>query len=69
MERLADRLVAYARRQPQVDLSKLSLTMAVQVAAQVVGLTNSRRRGLDRRLDALLRRKPRSRGIAARWAG
>ena len=52
MERLADRLVAYARRQPQVDLTKLSLTMAVQVAAQVVGLTNSRRRGLDRRLDA-----------------
>ena len=52
MERLADRLVAYARRQPQVDLTKLGLTMAVQVAAQVVGLTNSRRRGLDRRLDA-----------------
>src|SRR5690242_9610159 len=68
MERLADRLVGYARRQPQVDLSKMSLTMAVQVAAQVVGLTNSRRRGLDRRLDAFFQETTvsRHRGVLGR---
>jgi cytochrome P450 len=52
MERLADRLVAQARRQPQIDLTRMSLTMAVAVAGQVVGLTNSRRRGMGRRLEA-----------------
>jgi cytochrome P450 len=52
MERLADRLVARARREPQIDLTRMALTMAVAVTGQVVGLTNSRRRGMDRRLDA-----------------
>ncbi len=68
MERVANRLVAYARRQPQVDLTKLSLTMAVQVASQVVGLTNSRRRGLDRRLDAFFEETTvsRHRGVLGR---
>lgn len=52
MERLSDRIIARIRQRRRVDLSQLSMRLAVQVAAQVVGLTNSRRAGLDRRLDA-----------------
>lgn len=51
MESLAERLVADLKRSGQVDLSALSLTLAVQVASAVVGLTNSRKPGIDRRLE------------------
>jgi len=51
MERLADQLVKKLLRQKQVDLSQLSITLAVRVAAQVVGLTNSYP-GLPQRLEA-----------------
>lgn len=54
MERLADRLVARLDRGRPVAVSELSLRMAVEVAARVLGLTNSPP-GLSRRLEALFR--------------
>lgn len=52
MERLADDLVARFTREKRADLSALSLSLAVRVAAEVIGLTNSRLPGMHRRLDA-----------------
>jgi cytochrome P450 len=58
MEAQADRLIAEARHRRRFDLSRLSLTMAMQVAAQVVGLTNSRVAGMAARLDAFFAAPP-----------
>ena len=52
METLADAIVAQLQRKGRADLSDLSMELAVEVAARVVGLTDSRFPGLDRRLDA-----------------
>jgi cytochrome P450 len=52
METLADHLVARVRRERRADLSELSMALAVQVAGQVVGLTNSPLMGRVRRLEA-----------------
>ena len=54
MERFADRLVGRFDRGRPVDLSELSLAMAVRVAGQVIGLTDSPP-GLTRRLENLFR--------------
>ena len=54
MERLADTLVAGVRRKKRADLSQVSLTLAVQVVAEVVGLTNSRLPGMTKRLETFL---------------
>lgn len=51
MERYADRLLAPLAAGKTVDLSRISMDLAVQVAARVVGLTNSRLPGMDRRLE------------------
>src|SRR5262249_30040775 len=51
-ERLAGELVAELARSKRGDLSRLGMRLAVQVAGEVVGLTASRRPGMDRRLDA-----------------
>lgn len=51
MDAFADDLIAQLRAAGTMDLSALSMQMAVQVAARVVGLTNSTRRGLDHRLE------------------
>ena len=51
MERLCDRLVADLRRKKRADLSQMSFVLAMQVAAQVVGLTNSRLPGMDKRIE------------------
>ena len=51
MEALADDLIADLKRSGRADLSALSLTLAVRVASAVVGLTNSRRPGIDKRLE------------------
>ena len=51
MESLTDTLIADLKRSGQADLSALSLTLAVQVASAVVGLTNSCKPGIDRRLE------------------
>jgi cytochrome P450 len=58
MEALADTLVNELKNRRRVDLSSLSLTLAVQVAARVVGVTNSLVPGMDRRLDAFFHQKP-----------
>ncbi|TMC93806.1 MAG: cytochrome P450 [Chloroflexi bacterium] len=60
METLADQFVNELKRKKRVDLSQLSLKLAVQVAAQVVGVTNSRLPGMDRRLDAFFQQQPSS---------
>ncbi len=52
MERVADKLVATLQQAKQANLSQVSLAMAVEVAAQVVGLTNSRLPGMTRRLES-----------------
>jgi cytochrome P450 len=54
MEDLSDELIADLRRKGRADLSDLSLALAVQVAARVVGLTDSRAPGMARRLEAVL---------------
>lgn len=54
MEELADEAIAELVRAGGGDLGRAALGLAVQVAARVVGLTDSSRPGLERRLDALL---------------
>ena len=54
MEAFADEVLADFQRSRRADLSVLSMRMAVQVAAQVVGLTNSRRPGMNRRIEAFI---------------
>ncbi len=58
MERFADGLVDELRAAGGADLSKLSMRLAVWVAAEVVGLTDSRDPHMDRRLDAFFSMKP-----------
>ena len=52
MTELADSLVEEVKQQRQADLSKVTMTLAVNVAARVVGLTDSRLPGMEKRLDA-----------------
>jgi cytochrome P450 len=68
MEGFSDDLVRQVGTDQPVDLSRLSMQMAVQVAAQVVGLTNSSTRGMSRRLDTFFSRDPlESRSGPAGW--
>lgn len=54
METLADDLIDELKRSGRADLSALTLTLAVRVASAVVGLTDSRAPGMQKRLDAFL---------------
>ncbi|HEY0606751.1 MAG TPA: cytochrome P450, partial [Herpetosiphonaceae bacterium] len=54
MEVFADRMIRELKRRKRADLSQLSMKLAVRVASEVVGLTNSRLPGMDRRLNAFL---------------
>lgn len=69
IETLADQLVNEFKRKKRVDLSQLSLKLAVKVAARVVGVTNSRVSGMDRRLDAFFQQPASSRKMIPllRW--
>jgi cytochrome P450 len=68
MEGFSDDLVRQIGTSKPVDLSRLSMQMAVQVAAQVVGLTSSSTRGMSRRLDTFFSRDPlESRSGPAGW--
>lgn len=58
MQAYADELMGDLVQSKRADLSQLSMKMAVRVAAQVVGLTNSRRPGMDRRIDRFITREP-----------
>lgn len=62
MEAYSAELVGRVRADVAVDLSELSMQMAVQVAAQVVGLTNSSVRGMSRRLDTFFQGDPLAKG-------
>lgn len=57
MQDFADEMVADFVRQGRADLSVLSMRMAVQVAAQVVGLTDSRKPGMNGRIDRFLQQE------------
>lgn len=52
MEALADSLLARFRAAGRGDLSRIGMEMAVGVAAEVVGLTDSLRPGVDKRINA-----------------
>ncbi len=69
IETLVNQLVNGLINKKQDDLSQLSLMLAVQVAAQVVGVTNSRLPGMSKRLEAFFQQKlPSHDGIALlRW--
>ncbi|GGR40796.1 cytochrome P450 [Deinococcus ruber] len=51
---LTERLIVRLQRAGQADLSALSMELSVEVAARVVGLTDSLKPGMDRRIDELL---------------
>ena len=57
MKAYADELVSAFARQKRGDVSKLSLKMAVRVASQVVGLTNSRLNGIEHRVNRFVSAK------------
>ena len=52
MSAYADELVAELEARGRADISELSMKLAVRVAAQVVGLTDSRAPGMAGRIDA-----------------
>ncbi len=52
MEKLSDDIIATLKRKKEVDLSRLTMGLAVRVAGEVVGLTDSRLPGMDKRLEA-----------------
>ncbi|WP_221284569.1 cytochrome P450, partial [Deinococcus humi] len=54
IDHLTERLMVRLTRAGKADLSVLSMELAVEVAARVVGLTDSLRPGMDRRIDQLL---------------
>ena len=51
MENISNKLIRKLKRKKQIDVTRLSLEMAIKVAGEVVGLTNSYP-GLTRRLEA-----------------
>lgn len=54
IDHLTERLIVRLQRAGRVDLSDLSMELSVEVAARVVGLTDSLQPGMDRRIDELL---------------
>ena len=52
MEALVDQLIKGLQDKKRADLSKLSMVLAIRVAGEVVGLTNSLLPGITKRLDA-----------------
>lgn len=58
MKEFSEEIVADFMRAGRADLSQMSMKMAVRVAAQVVGLTDSRRKGMSGRIDHFLQQNP-----------
>lgn len=54
IDREVDQLLDQLERDGRADVSQLGMRLAVAVAARVVGLTDSVRPGMDRRIDTLL---------------
>jgi cytochrome P450 len=57
MEQYAETVIAELEEKGQADLGDLSMKMAVQVASQVVGLTDSRLPGMEKRIDIFLQQE------------
>ncbi len=67
MNELSDRLMAKLEKTGRGDLAEMSLEMAVAVAAEIVGLTNSSINGMSRRLDSFFTQgATRKRGLLER---
>jgi len=58
MERLVEQSIQQLERKKTADLSDISLQLAVRVASEVIGLTNSRLPGMAARLDAFFAGNP-----------
>ncbi len=58
MEALSDDLIGALEKRKSADLSQLSMRLATQVAAQVVGLTNSSIKGMSGRLNTFFEGDP-----------
>lgn len=58
MEETANGLIERFKRDGRIDLSDVTMTMAVRVAGQVVGLTDSRRPGMDKRISYFVEQEP-----------
>jgi cytochrome P450 len=58
MQDFSEEIVGDFKRAGRADLSQISMDMAVGVAAQVVGLTDSRRKGMSDRIDRFLQQNP-----------
>jgi cytochrome P450 len=69
MERTSDELVGRFRTTGSADLDELGLEMAVTIAAEIVGLTDSDRQGMARRLGALVSGMPQGRSRLATILG
>lgn len=54
MEGLCDQLVADIKKRGKADLSEISMKLAVEVAAQIVGLTDSRLPGMGARISSMV---------------
>jgi len=66
MERLADEQCAVLRTRGEADLSQLSFALAVAVAGEVIGLTESGP-GMARRLDRFFEERAAPNRLVARW--
>ena len=60
MDRLSEGLMDKLRRNGKADLSEMSLEMAVAVAAEIIGLTDSSLEGMSGRLNSFFTRGDRS---------
>lgn len=58
MSRVSERLTAKLLRRGRARLDDLSLELSVEVASAIIGLTQSGRRGMGRRLDAFFTQTP-----------
>jgi cytochrome P450 len=52
MEQFSNEILETLKHQKRADLSDLSMKLAVQVAAQVIGLTASKKPGMEKRIEA-----------------
>jgi cytochrome P450 len=66
MERLVEQSIQRLERKKKADLSDISLQLAVRVASEVVGLTNSRLPGMAARLDAFFAGNPADMSVTPR---
>src|ERR1700744_2517063 len=60
MDRLSEGLMEKLRRDGKADLSQMTLEMAVAVAAEIIGLTDSSLEGMSMRLNSFFTRGDRS---------